>query len=97
MFSVRQIHDGVTFAVRVIPRAANNALAGEHDGALKVRLTAPPVEGRANAALEAYLAECLGVRPGQVQVIAGHTSRQKTVTVVGVSAEDVIRRLGGSR
>jgi uncharacterized protein (TIGR00251 family) len=97
MFSVRETKEGATFAVRVIPRAAKNALAGEHGGALKVRLTAPPVEGRANAALEEYLAERLGVRSAQVRVIAGHTSRQKTVVVVGLSAEEVAQRLSGSQ
>jgi uncharacterized protein (TIGR00251 family) len=96
MINVRETREGATFAVRVIPRAAKNALAGEHDGALKVRLVAPPVEGRANAALEEYLAGWLGVRPAQVRVVAGHTSRQKMVAVVGLSAEEIAQRLNYS-
>ncbi len=97
MLRVSETKDGATFAVRVIPRAARNAVVGEHEGALKVRLTAPPVEGRANAALEALLAEVLGVRLAQVRVIAGHTSRQKTVAVTGVTAQEAERRLSGVR
>ncbi len=93
MLKIRQTGEEVILAVRVVPRAAKNALAGEHDGALKVRLLAPPVEGRANAALEEYLAACLGVKPGQVRVVAGYTSRQKTVAVTGLSAAEVSRRL----
>ncbi len=93
MLKVSETKECVTLGVRVIPRAAKNALAGEHDGALKVRLSAPPVEGRANAALEEYLAACLGVKPGQVRVVAGYTSRQKTVAVTGLSAAEVSHRL----
>lgn len=93
MLSVEVLTEGVRFAVRVIPRAKHNTIAGLHGGALKVRLTAPPVEGKANAALERFLAQVFGLRRGQVRVVAGHTSRQKTVVVAGVTPEEIQARL----
>jgi len=93
MLRLESVPDGVRFVVRVIPRAKHTALSGTHAGALKVRLAAPPVEGKANAALVAFLAERLGVRQTQVRVVAGQTSRQKTVLVTGVTPEEVEVRL----
>lgn len=93
MLRVEAVPEGVRFAVRVIPRAKHDAVAGVHGGALKVRLTAPPVEGKANAALEGFLAQILGLRRAQVRVVAGYTSRQKTVVVTGVTPEEATARL----
>lgn len=84
----------VTFLVRVTPRAKRNEIVGAADGALKVKLTAPPVEGAANEALVKFLAERLGVRASQVDIISGHTARAKVVRVTGVSASEAHRRLG---
>ena len=85
----------VTFAVRVVPRASKDEIVGVHGDALKVRLTAPPVEGRANEALIAFLAKRLGVRKGQVEIVAGATSRRKMIHVIGLSAQEVEERLLG--
>lgn len=93
-FQVTEHQDGVTFAVRVVPRARRNQISGRHGEALKVRLAAPPVEGAANAALCDFLAQQLGVRSRAVEIISGHTSRQKVVRISGVSAEAVRRQLG---
>ena len=87
--------DGVTFAVRVVPRASKNETVGVHGDTLKVRLTAPPVEGRANEALIALLAKRLGVRKSQVEIVAGATSRRKMIRVFGLSDWDVGERLLG--
>lgn len=65
----------------VQPGAANTAVAGTHAGRLKVRIAAPAVDGRANTALERYVASRLGVRPRHVQVVAGARGRTKTVRV----------------
>ena len=81
----------VRFAVRVSPRASRDAIAGVHDGALKVALTAPPVEGAANAALIALLAKALGVAKRAVTIASGEASRQKRVQIEGVTASDVRR------
>ena len=74
----------VRFAVRVQPRAARSEVSGLHGGALKVRLQAPPVDGAANEALVALLAEELKVGRRQVRIVAGASSRAKVVEVDGV-------------
>jgi len=86
---------GVTFAVRVVPRASKNEIAGIHEDALKIRVTAPPVEGRANDALIAFLAQRLGVRKSEVEIVAGATSRRKMIHVSGVLTQEVEERLWG--
>jgi len=86
---------GVTFAVRVVPRASKKEIVGVHGDALKVRLTAPPVEGRANDALIAFLAQWLGVRKSQVEIVAGATSRRKMIRVIGLSGQKAEERLLG--
>ena len=83
-------------SVKVIPRSRKNSVeleVGEEGERLKVRLTAPPVDGAANEALVALLAERLGVPKRQVMIVRGATSRQKVVEVVGLSSADVRQRL----
>jgi uncharacterized protein (TIGR00251 family) len=95
MVEVKQQGDGVTFAVRVQPRASRDAVGGEwpaapgQPAALKVRLTAPPVDDRANAALCRLLAAALGVPASRVRIVSGERSRLKRVEVRGVTAEQV--------
>jgi uncharacterized protein (TIGR00251 family) len=84
--------EGCTFQVRVLPRSRRDQVVGLHGDALKVRLVTPPVRGKANRALRELLAERLGISPSAVEVLSGHTSRQKRVRVKGVSA-DAIRAL----
>ena len=91
-WTIRAADGGFIFAVRVVPRASRNAIAGLHGDELKVQLTAPPVEGAANAALIAYLAERLGVRRSAVTIVGGDKSRRKQVRVEGVG-RDAIERL----
>ena len=81
-------------AVKVVPRASQSRVEGWHGGVLKVRLTAPPVEGKANAALVALLAKALGIGPGHVEIIGGETARIKRVHIAGLSAADIKARLG---
>jgi uncharacterized protein (TIGR00251 family) len=90
---ITEAKGGVTFAVRVVPRASRNEIVGIHGDALKVRLTAPPVEGRANEALVAFLAQRLGVRKSQVEIVAGTTSRRKMIRVTGLLLQEVEDRL----
>lgn len=81
----------VRFSVHVQPRAARSEVRGVHNGALRVRVQAPPVDGAANAALVELLAESLGVPKRSVRVVAGESARLKVVDVEGVDAADVER------
>ena len=79
--------------VRVIPRARREEIAGERDGRLVVRLTAPPVEGAANRALCRLLARRAGVPASRVSIVRGQSSRDKLVRVDGVAAGELRARL----
>jgi uncharacterized protein (TIGR00251 family) len=82
--------DGVLFSVRVQPRASRDAIVGEWQGALKIRLAAPPVDDRANQALRRLLAEHLEIPVAAVRILSGERSRTKRVEVRGVSAAQVL-------
>jgi uncharacterized protein len=82
------------FAVRVHPRAQKNAITGEIGQALKISLTAPPIEGRANQASIAFLAELLNVPRSSVTITSGRSGRNKVIRVAGISAEEMRKRLG---
>jgi uncharacterized protein len=84
----------LTFAVRVVPRASKSAIAGEHDGALKVRVAAPPVEGAANDELVRFLAREFDVPTRDVEIRSGHASKTKIVRVCGATAEQLLRLVG---
>jgi len=84
---------GATFAIKVHPRARKNAISGELGNALKLSITAPPVEGRANDACVEFFARLLKVPRSSVTIASGLTSRNKMIHVAGISAEDVRQRL----
>jgi uncharacterized protein (TIGR00251 family) len=84
----------VSFAVRVQPRASRDAIAGEYQGGLKIRLTAPPVDDRANEALRKLLAARLKVPLSAVRIASGERSRTKRVEIRGVTAT-MVRELAG--
>jgi uncharacterized protein (TIGR00251 family) len=81
-------------AVRVQARARRDEIVGERGGSLLVRVTAPPVEGKANAAVCKLLAKRLGLAPGKVAVVRGASSRDKVVEIDGIEAAELRRRLG---
>jgi uncharacterized protein (TIGR00251 family) len=91
---IREQDGAITFEVRVAPRASRNRVVGIQDGALKVALTAPPIDGAANEALRKLLAKALGVAKSDVEILRGDRARTKVLRVHGVSAGDV--RLGES-
>ncbi len=93
MIPIKESSGGVTFAVKVHPRAKKNAVTGEVGEALKIALTAPPVEGRANDACIEFLAEVLKVPRSSVTIAAGQSSRNKVIRIQGLSAEQVRDRL----
>jgi uncharacterized protein len=83
----------VRIAVRVQPRARKDEIGGERGGVLIVRVTAPPVEGKANDAMRKLLAKRLGIAPGRVSVVRGATGRDKLVEIAGMDAGAVRRAL----
>jgi hypothetical protein len=90
---LRVAGDDIVLSLHIQPGAKNTEVAGLHGEALKIRLHAPPVDGKANDALIAFLAERLGVPKARVLLEAGQTSRSKRVRVVGVAAEAVVTTL----
>jgi uncharacterized protein (TIGR00251 family) len=85
--------DGVRFAVLVRPRSSQNRIAGVHDGALKIHLTTPPVEGAANKACLKFVARALGVSPSRVSLVIGQKGRNKTLRVEGLSAVEFGKKI----
>ncbi len=84
-----------SFAVWIKPRASRNQVVGIREGALHVALAAPPVEGKANESLVRFLADLLGVRQRQVEIVSGEHSRSKVVRITGLAAAELRARLAG--
>ena len=80
-------------SLRVRPSAARNEVVGFTDGVLEVRVAAPPVKGKANQELIAFLSQTLGVSKSRLNIIKGQTSRHKVIAIAGLSQEEIIRRL----
>jgi len=93
MIQIHKSASGVTFTIKVHPRAKKNAITGEIGDAFKVALTAPPVDGKANAACVEFFANLLKLPRSSVTIASGETSRNKVVRIVGLSAEEVRGRL----
>lgn len=86
MIPLEESSDGVRLPVKVVPGASRTRIQGEWNGRLKISLAAPPEQGKANRALEAFLADWLGIRRNAVRVVSGTASPQKTVHIDGVAA-----------
>jgi hypothetical protein len=93
LIELKESPAGTTFAVKVHPRAKKNAITGEAGEALKLALTAPPVDGKANDACIDFFAKLLKVPRSSVTIAAGQSRRNKVIRVAGLSAEEVRRRL----
>jgi len=93
MIPIKHHTGGVTFSVKVRPRAKREAISGIVGDALKVDLTAPPVEGKANEALTRFFAELLKVPRSSVTIASGKANRLKVIHVTGITAEDLRRHL----
>jgi uncharacterized protein (TIGR00251 family) len=83
--ALKRTSDGVTIDVVVRPKSSRNEIAGRHGDRLKIKLTAPPADGKANAALISFLAKKLGVPKSSVEIVRGQTSRIKTVRISGIA------------
>jgi uncharacterized protein (TIGR00251 family) len=93
MIRIHSHADGATLAVRAQPGARKNAVLGEQAGALKVAVSAPPEEGRANAAIVEVLKDWLGVKRSQVALLTGAANRNKVFLVRGLTAEELAARV----
>lgn len=93
---IQPTEGGILIDVRVIPRAGRSGIAGSRDGALLVRLNAPPVEGAANEELVEVVAKALGVAKRAVALVSGQRSRQKRLRVSGISTQTASERLARS-
>lgn len=93
MFAIREDDGYVTFAVKIHPRANKNAISGELGDAIKLSLTAPPLEGQANDACIEFLAKLLKVPQSSVTIASGRTNRYKVIRVAGVTGQYVRERL----
>lgn len=92
-WSITEANGSVTFNVRVMPRSSRNQLVGIESGALKIKLTAPPVEGAANTALIEFIAAWLDVKRNAVSIVSGDKARRKIVRVRGVTREQVLKKV----
>jgi hypothetical protein len=92
--ATRRSGSEVLVEVHVAPRSSRAAVLGEHGGALKVAVTAPPVEGAANRAVCELLAEALGIPRSRLRVVRGHRARRKTVAIAGIDEATVAALVG---
>jgi uncharacterized protein len=94
LIPIRESSAGVSFAIKIHPRAKKNEMTGEVGDAFKVSLTAPPVEGKANDACIDFFATVLNLPRSSVTIASGQSSRNKVIRIVGLSAEEVRKRIG---
>jgi uncharacterized protein len=95
MVPLNESAKGITFAIKVHPRARKNAITGIVGDALKLALTAPPIEGKANAAVIEFFADLFEIPRSSVTIASGETSRNKVVRISGMNRQVVEERLAG--
>jgi len=93
LFLNEEADKAVRFKVRLTPRSKKEAIDGLHEDALKIWVKAPPVDGKANAALIKLLSKQLGVSKSSITVVSGHTSRTKIIRAQGISSKELLSRL----
>ena len=95
MINVTENDGSISFVIRVIPRASKSEIVGEVDGSLKVRISAPPVDGAANDEVVRLLAKAFGVAKSNVSIVVGETSKTKRIRVAGATPERLQQLAGG--
>ena len=90
---IREISDGIEVRLHVVPRARRDEIAGTHDDALKIKITAPPVDDAANRAIVRFLAELLRISCSRIQIAAGERSKDKLVRIQGISPAEFLARI----
>jgi uncharacterized protein (TIGR00251 family) len=94
VLELKETDGAVTIKIRAQPRASRTEIIGEHAGAIKIKLAAPPVNGRANEECRRFLAKLLEVSATSVEIISGESSRDKVVRIQNISARRVLEALG---
>jgi len=92
--AIQETVDGVVFTAKVVPGSSRTAVAGVLDDMIKVRVAAAPEKGKANQCLVAFLAKQLGVKKNSIEIVSGRTNPVKQVQVTGISATELLRKLG---
>ena len=95
MIDIKETEQGVRLRIHVIPQSQKSEVVGIQDDALKVKIAAPPVEGRANAACIRFLSDILGVRKNQISIVSGHKSRDKIVAIEGIRKREIQTVISG--
>jgi len=90
---MNETEHGTELFVRVVPRAAKNEIKGVHDGALKIRITTPPIDGKANKALIEFLSKTLNCPKAEIELVRGETARRKTICIRGLTPKDIQARI----
>ena len=93
---VSETRAGLTVRLHVLPRAKISEIAGLHNGALKIKITAPPVDDAANRAVIEFFSKLLGISRSSLKILAGNKSREKILQVQGISRTGFLSRLSGS-
>ena len=90
---MNETSEGLTLSVRAVPRAAKNEIQGVYNEALKIRLTTPPIDGKANQALIRFLSKTLNISKSHIRVLHGETSRNKVVQITDLSKDVLIKKI----
>lgn len=93
MLNIQETDNGIRIEIKAQPRSSRNQIAGEQDGVLKVKLTAPPVEGEANQALIDFLARSLKLPRKNIVLLRGETARNKLIEIKGISREEFLLKI----
>lgn len=91
---IRETPEGFLLNVKALPRSSRCGICGIHGDALKIKVTAPPVDGRANEEIVSFLASGLGIKKGQVTIVAGHNATRKVIAVTGCDRREMERLMG---
>lgn len=94
MIQLAEKNNALVFTVKVVPRASKSEIVGSLDGALKVRIASPPVDGAANAELIKLLAKTFNVSKSAVEIVGGQTAKTKQIKISGVGAKDFLKLAG---
>jgi uncharacterized protein (TIGR00251 family) len=89
MLPVRETEKGLVIQVRVLPRSSRCEVVGIQDGALKIKITSPPLEGKANDECVRFLADQLRIKKSQIEIVSGHRARKKTVAISDLKKADL--------